>query len=778
MKRLLLFVVVSTLLTFGALAQNSASRLAPVSVHKSTKSERHGLIMENGKPIGFFDRVSQKRVNFAGEDLTPNKTVPKTKLSVITKESAKEDVATITLTVIGDPWGNGTGVQLLLDEDAEMVDDFWGWYLADENLFYIHSEYKIPENASYTFTNPQVILDGTASIDIPGGIYDFIFFRPWPMLEMLCVLNWAGTGEYAMGDDFLFLPGFEYTFTVESAGDVSFETPEDIALSNIILPQPSLDLTNQEVITVVLYNNGIVDITGDVELAYKVNGGTEVIEIYTISELVPGDEITYTFNAKADFSEVGFHTVEARVEYEFDSNPYNNTITGQTKKLAIIELPFIDEFDTPASMLKWSTIDGNGDGYSWIYDDWFLTDADGGKGCLQVLCQTYGADEYLITDPIAIPEAGTYNMSFYAARLGNDKITILYGTTFNVEEMEVLEVVTPNLYNWEKIELNVEIETSGNYFFAFHYYAVHSAGGAGINFDKFRLETQVSEQDYKPFPTSNAMWRESSGGFQGGCEEYQYLITGDIIINGLTYHKLQKSGIRYPAAAWGSCTHDFEWPINYYAGCFRNDIAAQKVYYIDPGKDTERVIYDFSLSVGDTIPELPEDFYNPNNTIKSIDSIEIGGRYHKRFKIDNNCWDVYTLYIIEGIGSTYGLLSSTLCPFESMYELICFSINEETIYPYAGYDCKPAIYNAIEDYNKSMINLYPNPTTGELRIESGELRINSVEIFDVFGRKQKTILHSPFSILHSIDISHLSNGIYFLKIHTESGIVVKKVVKE
>ena len=26
-----------------------------------------------------------------------------------------------------------------------------------------------------------------------------------------------------------------------------------------------------------------------------------------------------------------------------------------------------------------------------------FTDADGGVGCLQVLCQTYGADEYLIT---------------------------------------------------------------------------------------------------------------------------------------------------------------------------------------------------------------------------------------------------------------------------------------------------------------------------------------------------------------------------------------------
>jgi hypothetical protein len=77
--------------------------------------------------------------------------------------------------------------------------------------------------------------------------------------------------------------------------------------------------------------------------------------------------------------------------------------------------------------------------------------------------------------------------------------------------------------------------------------------------------------------------------------------------------------------------------------------------------------------------------------------------------------------------------------------------------------------------------IYPNPTTGELRIENGELRIENgelkmenVEIFDVYGR---SILHSPFSILHSIDISGLQAGIYFVRITTEKGIITKKVVK-
>jgi hypothetical protein len=288
----------------------------------------------------------------------------------------------------------------------------------------------------------------------------------------------------------------------------------------------------------------------------------------------------------------------------------------------------------------------------------------------------------------------------------------------------------------------------------------------------------ANAQDYQPFPTSNAMWRENFGGIEVNCEDYQYFITGDTIINDLMYHKLQKSGIVYAAGGFG-CSWDIFWSINYYAGCFRNDVSAKKVYYMNPYTDTEKVIYDFSLSVGDTIPEL--DYYPNYPTIESIDSIEIGGKFHKRFKIDNKCWDAYTLYIIEGIGSTYGLLSSTFCPFESASTLLCLSINEETFYsdPWWQGNCTP-IYLEIEDYSqdKMMISLYPNPTNGELRIESGKLRVENMELFDIYGRKQNVSVENLSSVESRLDISHLSAGIYFMKIYTEIGEVVKKVLKE
>ena len=75
------------------------------------------------------------------------------------------------------------------------------------------------------------------------------------------------------------------------------------------------------------------------------------------------------------------------------------------------------------------------------------------------------------------------------------------------------------------------------------------------------------------------------------------------------------------------------------------------------------------------------------------------------------------------------------------------------------------------------LNIYPNPTTGYLKIESEEMRIENIEIFDIFGKKvlfQQSLI-SPETV---IDISHLQGGLYFVRIQTEAGEVVRKVLKE
>jgi hypothetical protein len=77
----------------------------------------------------------------------------------------------------------------------------------------------------------------------------------------------------------------------------------------------------------------------------------------------------------------------------------------------------------------------------------------------------------------------------------------------------------------------------------------------------------------------------------------------------------------------------------------------------------------------------------------------------------------------------------------------------------------------------SEIKVYPNPTTGILEIESGDLIIHKIEVIDIAGR---VVAARPFNILsvhYTMDISHLKPGTYFVKIITKQGEIVKKVVK-
>jgi hypothetical protein len=78
------------------------------------------------------------------------------------------------------------------------------------------------------------------------------------------------------------------------------------------------------------------------------------------------------------------------------------------------------------------------------------------------------------------------------------------------------------------------------------------------------------------------------------------------------------------------------------------------------------------------------------------------------------------------------------------------------------------------------ITLVPNPTTGELTITNyklgvGTLSVVEVEVFDVYGRKQSHVLRVTSN---EINIAHLTAGIYFVRISTEAGEVVRKVVKQ
>jgi hypothetical protein len=76
------------------------------------------------------------------------------------------------------------------------------------------------------------------------------------------------------------------------------------------------------------------------------------------------------------------------------------------------------------------------------------------------------------------------------------------------------------------------------------------------------------------------------------------------------------------------------------------------------------------------------------------------------------------------------------------------------------------------------LQIYPNPTSGQLKIINGELKIESIQIFNVVGELVFTASESQLSSEMALNISHFPAGIYFVKIYTETGEVIKKVLKE
>ena len=72
------------------------------------------------------------------------------------------------------------------------------------------------------------------------------------------------------------------------------------------------------------------------------------------------------------------------------------------------------------------------------------------------------------------------------------------------------------------------------------------------------------------------------------------------------------------------------------------------------------------------------------------------------------------------------------------------------------------------------IKVYPNPTSFDVNIEA-DSTIQNIQLFDVYGRLLQTVLQE--SLTSTIDLSQRATGIYFMKVTTNKGEKVEKIVK-
>jgi hypothetical protein len=275
----------------------------------------------------------------------------------------------------------------------------------------------------------------------------------------------------------------------------------------------------------------------------------------------------------------------------------------------------------------------------------------------------------------------------------------------------------------------------------------------------------------------------------GEAKTYSLTLSNDTLIGELNYKKLMCKIIA------------IEDTTTVYVAAVREDVANQKVYVKYPDKD-EQSLYDFNCQIGDTlfVKETLNDVWCNEKLIrfvKNVESYDIDGHAGKLITISdtlyrscrehnygewvtvNTKYEVNTDGWYEGIGSLKSLIElehiDNFASSVNALELLCFWNHNDLIYHHKYKSgCSYAFkFTGIEEiFHEKKISIYPNPTKGELTINT-DLDISSIQIYDIKGN---TIIKTKQK---NINISNYSKGIYLVKIHTISNEIKEyKIIKE
>ena len=227
---------------------------------------------------------------------------------------------------------------------------------------------------------------------------------------------------------------------------------------------------------------------------------------------------------------------------------------------------------------------------------------------------------------------------------------------------------------------------------------------------------------------------------------------GDTVINSQNYKKL------YTA----NCSNE----LRYIASMREED---KKVYAIrkDYGDKEEKLIYDFSLNVGDEFHSPFDEF----NTVKvtKIEMIEINGKLRKKYYL-GDIW-------IEGIGTIFNYVCNSLSP-RLAYDLGFFlnyqKKNTEIIYHteeffFNGDECNPM---NIDDLYREENPINYNSINKTLLINEVLLSECSNVFLELIDSNGKVLLRKTIEN-NLIDLQKYPQGLYFYRISTDAKIIHK-----
>ncbi|MCR4965008.1 MAG: fibronectin type III domain-containing protein [Bacteroidales bacterium] len=85
--------------------------------------------------------------------------------------------------------------------------------------------------------------------------------------------------------------------------------------------------------------------------------------------------------------------------------------------------------------------------------------------------------------------------------------------------------------------------------------------------------------------------------------------------------------------------------------------------------------------------------------------------------------------------------------------------------------------NGVQTYLEKSVNLYPNPATEivSVAVSDANIQISSVEVYNVYGQLINVIESNDNPL--RIDVSGLADGMYYVRVTTDGGVVTKNFVK-
>ncbi|MBC7412857.1 MAG: T9SS type A sorting domain-containing protein [Bacteroidia bacterium] len=258
----------------------------------------------------------------------------------------------------------------------------------------------------------------------------------------------------------------------------------------------------------------------------------------------------------------------------------------------------------------------------------------------------------------------------------------------------------------------------------------------------------ITEQNYPNFPCYTD-------------DTYNYITNGDTLLNNTLYKKIFQKGIisyrKYPSP--NSQNVNCEQPSQSYIHNVPNFYlrSFNKKMYVKLKNDTiEKLLYDFNLNVGDTLP-ITYNNYEKNKIVSAIDSFYTPYGYRKRFSISNK-----NEYLIEGVGNTNGLLNYFGILLDAVARLNCYSLNDANYYPTTGGTCISLAWFKAKIANKTSVTISPNPFVNTATVEFTNLQSNAtLYIYNTLGQlvQQQTIL--PTTTTVKLECSALPLGLYY-----------------